>query len=89
MLVKGATDAGRAGGFAARVPPAFRTKDYHRFRGVNSGTYIQEESNPINEKSDWFRIWLGAGKQQAITWANIDPDLCCYMVSLGLNELIN
>ena len=25
--------------------------------------------------------------QQAITWANADPDLCHYMVSLGHNEL--
>ena len=24
--------------------------------------------------------------QQAITWANIDPDLCRHMVSLGHNE---
>ena len=23
----------------------------------------------------WFRFWLGAVKQQAITWANVDPDL--------------
>ena len=26
-------------------------------------------------------------KQQAISWANIDPDLCRHMVSLGHNEL--
>ena len=26
--------------------------------------------------------------QQAITWANIDPDLCRHMVSLGPNELM-
>ena len=24
---------------------------------------------------------------QAITWANVDPDLCRKMASLGLNEL--
>ena len=24
---------------------------------------------------------------QSITWANVDPDLCCHMVSLGHNEL--
>ena len=24
----------------------------------------------------------------AITWANVDPDLCRHMVSLGHNELI-
>ena len=30
----------------------------------------------------WFRSWLGAIRQQAITWTNIDPDLCHHMVSL-------
>ena len=32
-----------------------------------------------------FRIWLGAIRQQAITWANFDPDLCRHMPSLGHN----
>ena len=36
----------------------------------------------------WFRWWLGAVRQQAITWANVDPDLCCQMASLGLSELM-
>ena len=35
----------------------------------------------------WFRWWLGAVRQQAITWANVDPDLCRHMASLGPNEL--
>ena len=26
-------------------------------------------------------------RQEAITWANVDPDLCHHMTSLGLNEL--
>ena len=26
-------------------------------------------------------------RQQAITWANVDPDLCRHMTSLGHNEL--
>ena len=26
-------------------------------------------------------------RQQAITWANVDPDICHYMVSPGHNEL--
>ena len=25
--------------------------------------------------------------QQAITWANVDPDLCCHVTSLGHSEL--
>ena len=36
-----------------------------------------------NDKS----IWLGAVRQQAITWANDDPALCRHMVSLGHNGL--
>ena len=31
--------------------------------------------------------WLGAVRQQAITWVNVEPDLCRHMVSLGHNEL--
>ena len=30
---------------------------------------------------------LGAVRQQAITWAHVDSDLCCHMVSLGHDEL--
>ena len=29
--------------------------------------------------------WLGAIKQQAITWGNADPDLCHHVVLLGHN----
>ena len=36
----------------------------------------------------WFGIWLGAVRQQSITWANVDPDLCRHMPSLGHSELI-
>ena len=37
----------------------------------------------------WFRLWLGAVRQQAITWANVDLDLCRHMTSQGHNELIH
>ena len=37
---------------------------------------------------NWFRYWLGAVRQHAITWAKVDPDLCRQMASLGLNELL-
>ena len=36
----------------------------------------------------WFRYWLGAVRQQAITWANVDSDPWRHMTSLGHNELI-
>ena len=35
----------------------------------------------------WFRYWLGAVRQQANTWFNVDTDLCHHMASLGHNEL--
>ena len=35
----------------------------------------------------WFGEWLGAVRQQAITWASVDLDLCCHMTSLGHNEI--
>ena len=35
----------------------------------------------------WFRQWLGAVRQQAITWTSVDQDLQRHMASLGPNEL--
>ena len=35
----------------------------------------------------WFRQWLGAIRQQAITWTSVDQDLHRHMASLGPNEL--
>ena len=38
----------------------------------------------------WFREWLGAVMQQAITWTSVDQDICYrIMASLGHNELIH
>ena len=34
-----------------------------------------------------FRKWLGAVRQQAITWTNVDLDPCRHMTSLGHKEL--
>ena len=31
----------------------------------------------------WFRLWLGTVRNRAITWANVDPELCRRMASLG------
>ena len=36
-----------------------------------------------------LRWWLVAIKQQAITWVNVDQDLCHHMASLGHKELIS
>ena len=35
----------------------------------------------------WFRNWLGAIRQEAITWTNVFQYLYCHMASLGHNEL--
>ena len=42
----------------------------------------------LTDDQHWFRLWFGAVRQQAITWANVDPDICRQMASLGLNELM-
>ena len=43
--------------------------------------------NTMMISQHWFSSWLGAVRQQAITWANVDPDLWHHMASLGHNEL--
>ena len=40
---------------------------------------------PLIMSQHWFRWWLGAVRQQAITWTNVDPDLCRH---IGHNELM-
>ena len=43
-------------------------------------------TNPLWQ---YINIGLGYGLvQQAITWANADPDLCQQIASLGHNELM-
>ena len=46
------------------------------------------EQYTCGDKSTLIQIWFGAIKQQTITWANVDPALCCHKASLGHNELI-
>ena len=41
----------------------------------------------VMRSQNWFKLWLVAMKQQAITWANVDPDLFGHMASLGHKEL--
>ena len=51
-------------------------------------TFMHMLQNPTGVKSTlWFRQWLGAVRQQAITWTNVDQDMCRHLASLGLNEL--
>ena len=40
----------------------------------------------LMKNQHWFRHWLGATRQQAITCTNVDPDLCHHMASVG-NDL--
>ena len=43
-----------------------------------------QRTSPMRSQH-WFRLWLGAVRQQAITWANIDLYLHCNMATLGQN----
>ena len=43
--------------------------------------------NPTDDKSTLVQVMACAIRQQAITWVNVDPHLCCQMTSLGYNEL--
>ena len=42
---------------------------------------------PLMTSQHWFRYWLRAVRQQAITRSNVDPDICHHMVSLDHNGL--
>ena len=44
---------------------------------------------PVMISCHWFRYCCGAIRQQAITWANVDPDPCCHMASPGYNGQAN
>ena len=39
-----------------------------------------------DDKPTLIQVVAWCCKQQAITWANFDPDLCRHMASLGPNE---
>ena len=43
--------------------------------------------NAIDDTSTLVQLTFGALSHQAITWTNVDPDLCRNMTSLGHNEL--
>ena len=49
-------------------------------------TKCQQASLMISQH--WFSWWLGAIRQQAITWTNVGPDLCGHMALQGHNETI-
>ena len=42
-----------------------------------------------DDKSTLVQVMLGSVRQQAITWASVDPDFCCHIASLGHNELMS
>ena len=52
--------------------------------GNLSGSESQWHINPL---APFETIWLGAIRQQPITWASVDASLCCHIKSLGHNEL--
>ena len=52
-----------------------------------TGHFMHWSLDFTDDQSTLVQEWLGAVRQQAITWANVDPDLCRHMVSLDHNEL--
>ena len=46
------------------------------------------QENTFDNKSALVKVMAWCIKQQAIIWANIDPDLCCYKASQSHSELI-
>ena len=47
--------------------------------------YLNQLTVPISQY--WHRSWLGAVRQQAITWTNVDLDQWCHMASLSHDGL--
>ena len=43
---------------------------------------------PLVRSQHKFTLQFGVVKQHAITWANVDQDLCRHMESLGHSEII-
>ena len=43
---------------------------------------------PRISSQTWFRLWLGAIRHQAITWASVDQVICQHVESLEGKELI-
>ena len=43
---------------------------------------------PRISSQTWFRLWLGAVRHQAITWASVDQVICQHVESLEGKELI-
>ena len=42
---------------------------------------------PAMISQQWLRSWFGAVRPQAVTWTNVDPDLCRHTASLGHTDL--
>ena len=64
------------------------------FSNANLGQFIRWFScesdlgwKPMFPSQQWSRLWLGAIRHQAITWAIVDQDPCRHMASLGVSEL--
>ena len=64
-----------------------KTLWYMLSRKVSVKWLIAKCLGPSLIGQQWFRYRLGVIRQQATTWTNVDPDLCCHKASLGHNEL--
>ena len=57
------------------------------FRSYDDNALRWMSRDLSEDKSTLVQVRAWCGHQQAITWANVDPDLCRHMASLGHNEL--
>ena len=54
--------------------------------GISCEIVLRKMSSDLTDDKSTL-VQFGAVRQQAITWANVDPDPCRHMASLGHNEL--
>ena len=55
--------------------------------GIYGEIALRWLSLDLTDKSTMVQVMAWCPRQQAITWTNVDPDLCLHMVSLRHNEL--
>ena len=53
------------------------------FRSSHDNASDERHRTLLTISQHWFRLWIGAVRQQAITWANVDSVPCRLMASLG------
>ena len=73
--------------------PGYKLRHFVKYNLIINGWGISREftlkwlpQDLSDDKSTLVQVMGGAIRQQAITWANVDPDLCRHMASLGIDN---